>query len=78
MDQGAVTLVNMEEIDGEWHETNKHTEHWFWRHPRENGVAYVPLKGDVRFHDVTFSYTPEKTILHDVSLFAKPVKKLPL
>lgn len=42
------------------------------------GVTYslVPLKGDVRFHDVVFGYVPEKTILNGISLYAKPGQKI--
>lgn len=43
---------------------------WTWRVPETNEL--VPLKGDVRFHDVTFSYVPGKPVLEDVSLYAKP------
>ena len=39
-------------------------------------MNYVELRGDVRFHDVTFGYVPEKTVLRDVSLYAKPGQKL--
>ena len=42
------------------------------------GVTYslVPLKGDVRFHDVVLGYVPEKTILNGISLYAKPGQKI--
>ncbi len=76
IDQGHVTLVNMKQFNGEWVECKENTGHWFWKHPREKGTAYVELKGDVRFNDVTFSYTPEKEILHNISLFAKPGQKI--
>ncbi len=76
IDEGRVTLVNMKQFNGEWVECKENTGHWFWKHPREKGVEYVELKGDVRFHDVTFSYTPEKEILHNISLFAKPGQKI--
>ena len=39
-------------------------------------MELVELKGDVRFEDVTFGYTPKKVILHDISLFAKPGQKI--
>lgn len=76
IDQGQVTLVNMKQVDGQWIECEENTGHWFWRHPRKEGVEYVELKGDVRFHDVSFSYTAGKTILHDINLFAKPGQKI--
>lgn len=76
VDQGQVTLVNMKQVDGQWQPCHENTGHWFWRHPRKDGVEYVELKGDVRFHDVTFGYTENKTVLHDISLFAKPGQKI--
>ena len=77
VDQGKVTLVNVKEEDGEWMECQENTGHWAWSHPRENGsVQLVPLQGDVRFHDVTFGYNEKKTVLHNISLFAKPGQKI--
>ena len=77
VDDGRVTLVNMKQDEqGNWHECHENTGHWFWAHPRKEGTEYVELKGDVRFHDVSFSYTPEKEILHDINLFAKPGQKI--
>lgn len=76
-DEGVVTLVNVKKVDGKWVECKENTGHWCWRHPRANGqVELVELIGDVRFHDVTFGYNKKKTILHDISLFAKPGQKL--
>ncbi len=76
-DHGIVTLVNVKKENGEWVECSEDTGHWCWRHPRPNGkVQLVELKGDVRFHDVTFGYTKKKVILHDISLFAKPGQKI--
>lgn len=78
VDDGKVTLTNVEiHEDGSLSETDKNTGHWCWRHPREDGsVELVPLKGDVRFHDVIFGYNEKKTILHDINLFAKPGEKI--
>lgn len=78
IDDGKVTLTNVEiHEDGSMSETFKNTGHWCWRHPREDGsVELVPLKGDVRFHDVIFGYNEKKTILHDINLFAKPGEKI--
>lgn len=78
IDDGKVTLVSVYyDDDGNVHETDKNTGKWCWRHPRANGaIEYVPLKGDVRFNDVVFGYTPKKTILHDINLYAKPGQKL--
>ncbi len=78
VDDGKVTLTNVEiHEDGSLSETDKNTGHWCWRHPREDGsLELVPLKGDVRFHDVIFGYNEKKTILHDINLFAKPGEKI--
>ena len=73
-DEGYVTLVNAEiGPDGSVTETAAHTGHWAWKHPHGDGtLTYTPLAGDVRLLDVTFGYKPEKTVLHDVSVYAKP------
>ena len=61
-------IVNLEQIDH---------DHWAWHHPRKDGQdELVPLRGDVRFENVNFSYNPDKQILFDVSLFAKPGQKI--
>ena len=59
-------------------ESDSTTGAWAWkRGHREDGTAqYVPLRGDVRFDHVTFGYDPEKPVLHDISLFAKPGQKI--
>ena len=50
---------------------------WAWKHPHQDGtVTYTELKGDVRFFDMSFGYTDEKTVLHDLTLYAKPGQKL--
>ena len=46
---------------------------WAWKKP---DGQLVPLRGDVRFQDVVFGYVPEKTILHGISLYAKPGQKI--
>ena len=76
VDEGRVTLVNVRKENDQYIETKENTGLWAWRHPRENGIEYVELKGDVRFHHVDFGYTPKKTILHDINLFAKPGQKI--
>ncbi len=54
-----------------------HPTHWAWHNPQPGKLpAYTELRGDVRFHDVTFGYDPDKTVLHDVSLYAKPGQKI--
>lgn len=76
-DNGHVTLVNVNEENGELVESEVRTGKWAWKHIRpDNSIEYVPWQGDVRFHDVTFGYTDEKSILHDINLFAKPGEKL--
>ncbi|WP_242958846.1 ABC transporter ATP-binding protein [Flavonifractor sp. An112] len=77
-DHGTVTLVNVAfDKDGTLHETDEHTNLWAWKVPQEDGsVQYVKLAGDVRFDHVDFAYEEGKTILHDISLFAKPGQKL--
>lgn len=77
-DEGYVELVHATEKNGKLEETNEATETWAWKWPhRESGITeYVPLKGDVRFFDVDFSYNPDKEILHNVTLFGKPGQKI--
>ena len=77
-DDGYVTLVNAKEnSDGTLTECEERTNVWAWKHPHHDGtLTYTKLQGDVRFYDVNFGYTPEKTVLHNVSLYAKPGQKL--
>lgn len=76
-DNGYVTLVNAEKKDGVICETEKRTGMWAWKHPHSDGtVTYTELKGDVKFFDVDFGYTPEKIVLHNVSLYAQPGEKV--
>ena len=79
-DDGYVTLVNAKEnADGTLTECEERTNVWAWKHPHHDGtLTYTKLQGDVRFYDVNFGYTPEKTVLHNVSLYAKPGQKLAL
>ena len=77
-DEGYVTLVNAKYLpDGSLTETSERTGIWAWKHPHENGTTtYTKLTGDVRFFDVDFAYNPDKPILHDITLYAKPGQKL--
>ena len=77
-DEGYVTLVNAKEnADGTMSECEERTNVWAWKHPHHDGTTtYTRLRGDVRFYDVNFGYVPEKTVLHNVSLYAKPGQKL--
>ena len=79
-DHGTVTLVNVSyNKDGALQETSERTNLWAWKVPQEDGsFAYTKLAGDVRFDDVDFAYEEGKTILHDISLFAKPGQKIAL
>ena len=78
-DQGYVTLVNAQvDDDGTIHECPRHTGHWAWRHPHQadGSVTYTELKGDITMEHVDFGYVPEKTVLHDVTLYAHPGQKI--
>ena len=75
-DDGYVTLVNVEEKDGEIKECDNCTNHWAWKKATHNEISYVPLEGDIRFQDVDFGYAEGKTVLHDISLYAKPGHKV--
>ena len=77
-DEGYVTLVNAKEnADGSMSECEERTNVWAWKHIHHDGtVTYTRLQGDVRFYDVDFGYTPEKTVLHNISLYAKPGQKV--
>lgn len=78
VDDGYVTLVyaNIDE-NGNITESETRTGHWAWKHPHGDGtVTYTELKGDVVFEDVTFGYEENKTVLHNVSLYAHPGQKI--
>ncbi|MBR4279099.1 MAG: ABC transporter ATP-binding protein [Clostridia bacterium] len=77
-DNGYVTLVNAEyNQNGELVESAERTGIWAWKHPHGDGtVTYTELKGDVRMVEVDFGYVPEKTVLHDVTLYAEPGQKV--
>lgn len=76
-DEGYVTLVNAKEENGKLVETTERTEMWAWKHPHEDGtVTYTRLEGDVEMHDVDFAYNPNKMILHNITLYAKPGQKV--
>ncbi len=77
-DNGYVTLVNAQYKDGKLCEADKHTGIWAWKHPHsaDNTITYTELKGDIQLFDVDFAYTPDKMILHDISIYAKPGQKV--
>ena len=79
VDEGYVTLVNAKkDKDGNIIECKERTGLWAWKHPHQadGSVTYTELTGDVRFFDMTFGYTDEKMVLHNISLFAKPGQKI--
>ena len=78
VDDGYVMLVNADiDDEGNITESEPRTGRWAWKHPHHDGtVTYTELKGDVRFEDVTFGYDKNKTVLYDVSLYAKPGQKI--
>lgn len=76
-DDGTVSLVMVETAEnGSLKESNTRTGQWAWKVPSNDDYELISLQGDVRLHDVTFGYTDEKTVLRDVSLFAKPGQKI--
>ena len=76
-DEGYVTLVNARETGGRLEECAERTDLWAWKHPHSDGsVTYTRLTGDVRLYDVDFGYTPEKTVLHGVTLYAEAGQKI--
>lgn len=77
-DEGYVTLVNAREVNGVVEECQERTGMWAWKHPHtaDGSVTYTKLTGDVRLYDVDFSYVPDKQILYDISLYAKPGQKI--
>ncbi len=78
VDDGYVTLVNAREVNGQLTECEERTGMWAWKHPHkaDGSVTYTKLEGDVRLFDVDFGYVPEKIVLHDISLYAKPGQKV--
>jgi len=78
VDDGYVTLVNAEYAnDGSITETDRHTGHWAWKHPHGDGtLTYTPLEGHVQLLDVDFAYEEGKTVLHGITLTAKPGEKI--
>ncbi len=76
-DEGYVGLVNAKVTEDGLVECEEHTGIWAWKHPHEDGtVTYTRLEGDVRMFDVDFGYTPEKTVLHNITLYAEPGQKV--
>ena len=77
VNQGKVSLVNAEEVDGKLVVTDQKTNRWAWKHPRPQGqYELVPLVGNVVFNNVDFSYDGKKQILHDIQLYADKGQKV--
>ena len=77
VNQGKVSLVNAEEVDGKLVVTDQKTKRWAWKHPRPQGqYELVPLVGNVVFNNVDFSYDGKKQILHDIKLYAYKGQKV--
>ena len=82
-DDGVVTLVHADEIPREEAQPagtdDGETGRWYWKQPHSDGtVTYSQLKGEVRFYDVDFRYVPEKAVLKNITLYAKPGQKVAL
>lgn len=78
-DNGYVTLVNAEyDENGNLTESEKRTGLWAWKHPHtaDDSVTYTLLQGDIVMDDVDFGYDPDKIVLHNVTLYAKPGQKV--
>ena len=77
-DDGYVTLVNCKIAeDGTITESTERTGNWAWKHPHKDGtLTYTKVCGDVRLTDVDFGYVPEKTVLHNVTVYAEPGQKV--
>ncbi len=77
-DEGTVTLVNVkEQADGSLLECPERTNVWAWKTPQPDGsFVYTRLTGHVEMEDVDFGYTPEKTVLHGITLYAEPGQKV--
>ena len=78
-DNGYVTLVNAKQDEnGNITECAEHTGLWAWKHPHQadGTVSYTLLQGAITMDGVDFGYVPEKTVLHDVTLYANPGQKL--
>ena len=74
-DRGYVTLIRGSESEDGFKESPDGS--WYWKHPHHDGLlTYTPLRGDVRMVDLDFGYSPDKTVLHDINLYAEPGQKV--
>ena len=76
IDEGTTTIVRVCEENGALCETKERTGQWAWKVMTGNETTLIPVRGDVRLHDVDFSYVPEKPILTDITFYAKPGQKI--
>ncbi|MCR4568566.1 MAG: ABC transporter ATP-binding protein/permease [Pseudobutyrivibrio sp.] len=78
VDDGYVMLVNAKEENGQIVECKEHTGMWAWKHyhKADDTTTYQKLQGDIVFDDVDFAYNPDKTVLHNIKLFATPGQKI--
>ncbi|MGX7265364.1 ABC transporter ATP-binding protein [Enterococcus crotali] len=77
VDDGYVTLVNVNREANGLVESEARTGLWAWKHPHNDGtVTYTELTGDVRFEDVSFGYTDNNRVLKDINLYAEPGQKV--
>lgn len=76
-DEGEVTLVNVRRNEaGEMVECREHTGQWAWKRPCETGAEYVELAGRITMDGVSFGYEDGKTVLHDITLYARAGQKI--
>ena len=76
-DDGNITLVRARKEGNALTECPERTGHWAWKVPQTDGsTELVEMLGHVEFHDVDFGYVPEKTVLHDITLYAEPGQKV--
>lgn len=76
IDEGTTTIVRVREENGTLCETTERTGQWAWKVTSGSETALIPVRGDVRLHDVDFSYVPEKPVLKDITFYAKPGQKI--
>lgn len=76
-DEGTVELVRVRpDENGALIPCEENTGHWAWKGTSAPNLPLKLLRGDVRFDHAAFGYEPERTILHDISLYAKPGQKI--
>jgi ATP-binding cassette subfamily B protein len=75
-DEGIITLAYGKQENGVWKESKDFTGSWVWKHPRKSGFEYVPLQGDVRLNNVSFSYVSNRPVLSNITLYANPGQKI--